>query len=154
MQARILQINVSDGGVPKQPVRSAEATYLGLTGDRQQDTEHHGGPDRALCLYSLDRILALQAEGHPVYPGSIGENLTIAGLDWARVVPGAKLALGEQVLIEVTGYAAPCRTIQSSFTGHEFGRVSARTHPGWSRVYARVLIPGRLTAGDRVEWAD
>jgi hypothetical protein len=36
----------------------------------------------------------LQAEGHAVQPGMMGENILIEGLDWARdVLPGAQLAL-------------------------------------------------------------
>ena len=103
---RVFQINVSGGGVPKSPVRSVEISVFGLQGDRQRDLEHHGGIERAVCLFSLERILALQAEGHPIYPGSVGENVTLSGLDWARLVPGARLRLGEWVEIEITGYAA------------------------------------------------
>ncbi|MFN2109684.1 MAG: MOSC domain-containing protein, partial [Anaerolineae bacterium] len=80
-QAMIFQINISHGGVPKLAVRSAEVTELGLVGDTHNNTKVHGGPTRALCLYSLERILALQAEGHPIFAGSTGENLTLAGLD-------------------------------------------------------------------------
>jgi len=151
--ARVFQINVSDGGVPKLPVRSVEVNAFGLRGDRQRDTEHHGGVERAVCLFSLERILALQAEGHPIYPGAAGENVTLSGVDWARIVPGARLWLGESVEIEITGYAAPCRNIQNSFAAQAYGRISARTHPGWARVYARVLRPGSLTIGDRVRWS-
>ena len=100
---RIFQINVSDGGVPKMPVRAVEVGLFGLRGDRQRDTEHHGGLERAVCLYSLERILALQAEGHPIYPGAVGENVTVSSLDWEQVVPGARLWLGEAVAIEITG---------------------------------------------------
>ncbi len=150
---RVFQINVSGGGVPKSPVRSVEISAFGLQGDRQRDLEHHGGIERAVCLFSLERILALQAEGHPIYPGSVGENVTLSGLDWARLVPGARLRLGEWVEIEITGYAAPCRNIQNSFAGQAFGRISAKTSPGWARLYARVLRPGRLTIGDSVRWA-
>jgi MOSC domain-containing protein YiiM len=81
--ARIVQISVSPGGVPKRAVSSARVTTLGLEGDVQRDREHHGGPERALCLFSQERIRALQAEGHPVTPGSIGENVTLEGLDWS-----------------------------------------------------------------------
>ncbi len=72
---RIFQINVSNGGVPKFARQQAELTPLGLVGDRQEETDVHGGPERALCLFSLERILALQAEAHPIFPGAIGENL-------------------------------------------------------------------------------
>jgi MOSC domain-containing protein YiiM len=150
-QAHVFQINVSNGGVPKLPVHAATVTSLGLEGDHQNDREHHGGPDKALCLYSLERILALQAEGHPIFGGSTGENLTLSGLDWAQLAPGARLSLGEEVAIEVTSYASPCPKIASSFAGGQSGRMSQEQHPGWARLYARVLSPGRIRVGDEVE---
>ena len=62
----------------------------GLEGDRHRNRKLHGGPDRALCLFSLERIEALQAEGHPIEPGTLGENLTLA--DWTgRGPPGRRL---------------------------------------------------------------
>ena len=148
--ASIFQINVSQGGVPKLPVRSAEVTELGLVGDTHNNTKVHGGPMRALCLYSLKRILALQAEGHPVFPGSTGENLTLAGLDWAAIVPGVRLRLGDTVEIEVTKYTEPCPKITASFAGGDISRMQQDTHPGWSRVYVRVLTPGSIRVGDKV----
>jgi MOSC domain-containing protein YiiM len=42
----------------------------GIVGDDQAAKKYHGGPDRALVLYSLEIIEALQAEGHPISPGS------------------------------------------------------------------------------------
>lgn len=149
--ARIVQISVSPGGVPKRPVPSARVTALGLQGDAQRDREHHGGPDRALCLFSQERIRALQAEGHPIAPGSIGENLTIEGIDWNAVTPGTYLRLGEDVVAQVTRYTAPCLNITASFLHRDYSRVSQKRNPGDSRVYARVLREGSLTNGDPVE---
>ena len=149
--ARIVQISVSPGGVPKHAVRTARVTASGLEGDAQRDREHHGGPERALCLFSHERIRALQAEGHPITPGSIGENLTIAGIDWSRVTPGACFRLGAEVVAQVTRYTAPCFNIGASFHDRDFSRVSQKRHPGDSRVYARVLREGSLTSGDPVE---
>jgi MOSC domain-containing protein YiiM len=154
LPGHIFQINASDGGVPKLARSQAEATRLGLSGDRQRDRRFHGGPERALCLYSLERILALQAEGHPIYPGSIGENLTLSGIDWEKVEPGARLALGREVLVEITRFTTPCNNISASFSEEDFSRVSQKLHPGWSRVYARVLQPGVLRIGDRVEFIE
>jgi MOSC domain-containing protein YiiM len=148
--ARIAQISVSAGGVPKRPVPAARVTTLGLEGDVQRDREHHGGTDRALCLFSQERIRALQAEGHPITPGSIGENLTIEGVDWNLVTPGTYLRLGETVVTQVTQYTAPCFNITTSFRNREYSRVSQKRHPGDSRVYARVLREGLLTSGDPV----
>jgi len=146
----ISQINVSAGGVPKLPVASAKVTELGLESDAHRDLEHHGGPERALCLFPMEQIRALQAEGHTVRPGSMGENLTVEGIDWARVTPGARLELGDQVLIEVTRYTSPCFNIKPYFVGGDFSRVSQKKHPGWSRVYARVLRTGAIKQGDPV----
>jgi len=147
----IFQINLSGGGVPKLGQLQAEVAFEGLLGDRHRNLESHGGPERALCLYSLERILALQLEGHPIIPGAIGENLTLTSLDWSLVVPGARLHLGESVLAEITRYTTPCSNIAPYFTHNDISRVSHKTHPGWSRLYARVLQPGMLTVGDRVE---
>ena len=108
MNGRIVQISVSPGGVPKTPVPSAEVTRAGVDGDAHRDLEHHGGPDRAVCLFSLEQIQALQAEGHSVVPGALGENVTVEGVDWPSVVPGSRLQLGGQLLLEVTRYTSPC----------------------------------------------
>lgn len=125
-------------------------TVGGVAGDAQRDRELHGGPDRALCLFSMELIRALQAEGHPITPGQIGENLTVEGLDWNKVAPGARLLLGEDVLVEVTRYTSPCTNIRAAFTGGEYARVSQKRHPGGSRVYARVLRTGAIRCGDPV----
>jgi MOSC domain-containing protein YiiM len=149
--ARIFQINASNGGVPKRPLRRAEVDASGITVDKQTHTQVHGGPYRALCLYALERIQALQAEGHPIYPGSVGENVTISGLDWDQVVPGMRLKLGE-VIVEITSYAAPCNLIEGSFTDQDSSRISQTKHPGWARAYSRVVQTGSLQIGDKVSW--
>jgi MOSC domain-containing protein YiiM len=148
---RIEQLSISKGGVPKLPVQEAVVGELGLEGDVQRDKKHHGGPDRALCLYSLEVVQALQAEGHPIQPGNTGENVTISGIDWEQVVPGVRLQLGAGVLVEVTSYTAPCDNNVAYFKDGDFMRMSQKLHPGWSRVYARVLSGGTLRPGDEVE---
>ena len=127
-----------------------EVTQTGLVGDKQKTAVVHGGPEAALCLYSLERILALQAEGHPIYPGAAGENLTIAGLDWDTLTPGTRLRLGQDVLIEVTRYTTPCNAITDLFVDNQKSRILQDKHPGWSRVYARVLQPGIIYPGAKV----
>ena len=104
----IFQINVSRGGVPKRPVAEATIDLRGITTDAQADSKHHGHPDQALCLYSVERLALLLSDGHQVFPGCTGENITTMGLDWRPVVPGARLRLGNSVLIEITGFAGPC----------------------------------------------
>jgi MOSC domain-containing protein YiiM len=147
----ILQINTSDGGVPKLPVERAYLSGEGLFGDRQRDTDVHGGPERALCLYGIEVIDRLRGEGHPIAPGTAGENVTLRGIDWARMLPGARLRLGGQAEVQLTRYTAPCRNIAGSFHDGRFTRISQKVHPGDSRIYARVLREGWLVTGDAVE---
>lgn len=150
--ARVVRVSVNPkGGVPKRAVPSAEVTAAGVAGDKQRDLRYHGGPGRAVCLYALERIEALRAEGHPIEPGSTGENLTVAGLDWEAVAPGSRLRVGGRLLLEVTAYTVPCSNIAGSFAGGAFKRISQKLRPGWSRVYARVLAEGTVREGDPVE---
>ena len=146
----VFQINISEGGVPKRALQSSQVEPLGLTGDKHQDMVHHGGPDKAVVLYSLEKILALQQEGHPIYPGSTGENVTITGLDWETIVPGKRVHLGRNVVLEITVYTKPCQTIAGSFADGDSNRILETQHPGWSRVSARVLQTGEVHIGDSV----
>ncbi len=66
----------------------------GVERDGHRHREHHGGLERAVCLYAMEAIETLRGEGHAISPGSLGENLTVAGLDWPSVVPGSRLRDG------------------------------------------------------------
>jgi MOSC domain-containing protein YiiM len=150
--AHVVQINVNpEGGVPKYRVPSAVVTVGGVAGDKQRDRQFHGGPTRAVSLYSYEHIQALQAEGHTIEPGSTGENLTLGGLDWPTLQVGHRLRVGEWLRIEITGYAAPCDNIVESFASGKFKRISQKVNPGWSRLYAKVLDEGTVREGDAVE---
>jgi MOSC domain-containing protein YiiM len=146
---RLEAINLSRGGVPKQPVFEALITEHGLGGDHQNDSSHHGGPDRAVVLYSLDVIRALQGEGHPITAGAVGENLTVSGLAWHAVVPGTRLTIGD-VELHITRYATPCNNIRRFFLDDDFMRIFQDRHPGWSRVCARVVRGGIVRPGDPI----
>lgn len=150
IRGRIVQINTSRGGVPKLPVADARVSELGLAGDLHDDITGHGGPTRAICLYTIEQIERLQAEGHPIYPGAAGENVTLGGVALTELTPGTRLALGDEVVIEITGYTTPCKTIRDVFNDGDFSRISHKTHPGESRVYARVVREGMLRTGAAV----
>ncbi len=146
----VCQISVSDGGVPKRPVLEAVITKAGVEGDRQQNLKVHGGPDRAVCLYSLELIERLQDEGHSVEAGSSGENLTISGLEWEKLKPGDRLHVGPQAQVEIMSYTSPCDKNAQWFRDRDFTRVSHKVNPGWSRLYAKVLREGLVRPGDEV----
>ncbi len=146
--ATIHQINISPGGVPKRPIDEAIVTELGIEGDGHRFSGH-GGPDKALCLWSLELIEALQADGHPIFSGAAGENVTIQGLSWSALAPGSRLQLGE-VEVEVTGYAVPCGNQRPWFADGKILRLSQEARPGEARLYAKVLVTGVMRPGDLV----
>jgi len=146
----LCQINVSDGGVPKRPVLEAVITKAGVEGDRQQNLKVHGGPDRAVCLYSQDLIERLQDEGHSIEAGSSGENLTFAGLEWEKLKPGNRLQVGPEVQLEIMSYTSPCDKNAQWFLDRDYKRVSQKLNQGWSRLYAKVLREGLVRPGDEV----
>jgi MOSC domain-containing protein YiiM len=150
MSAYITGLHRSNGGVPKLPVRSVDITTAGLAGDRQRNLKVHGGPDRAVCLLAQEIIDDLAAIGHPIKPGSTGDNITIAGLSWASVLPGTRLTIGNNVVLEITSYTAPCGNIAKSFIAGAIDCLDQQKNPGRARLYARVLVPGTLTVGDVV----
>ena len=150
---QIVQINISDGGTPKHPIPKVQITPEGLIGDRQRNLKYHGGPDRAVCLWSAEIIQTLQNEGHSIEAGSAGENITIAGLTWEQLVPDVQLQLGDTVRLLITDYAAPCRHISRYFSDRRYSRISQKHYPGISRLYARVLAPGTISVGNNVQMA-
>jgi MOSC domain-containing protein YiiM len=151
MRGTVHQLSISPGGVPKLPVPSARIEREGLAGDGH-DSRNHGGPDRAVCLFSLEVIEHLRGEGHPVFPGSAGENITVSGVDWSRVGPGGRFVFDGGVELEVLAFTRPCAKIRGSFQKGEFDRIRQEEHPGQSRVYARVVQEGEMMLGEGVRY--
>ena len=100
-------------------------------------------------MFSDEIITLLQKEGHPIKPGSTGENLTIKGLDWTKMKEGLILTIGD-IKLEITGPAAPCKTIAKSFKNESFIRISEKINPGYSRWYAKVLKKAVIYRNDVV----
>jgi MOSC domain-containing protein YiiM len=151
MTGILRHINVNPaGGVPKHSVARTRILVGGVAGDRQRNPKFHGGPTRAVCLFSVERIAELQAEGHPIAAGTTGENLTVEGLDWVSITPGVRLRVGAEVVLEITSFTVPCRNIAGSFCDGDSTRIGQQAHPGWSRVYAKVIVEGEVAVGDAV----
>ena len=127
MTGKILQINLSLGGLPKRPVQRAMLTPLGLEGDSWA-----GEPDKAVLLMDAESIDELAAGGYPVFYGAMGENLTTQGLDRRQWRPGQQLRVG-RAAIELT-------------------TESSATEWGVSGIYARVIRPGLIEANRQIAW--
>lgn len=158
MSARVVQVNVSRGGVPKLPVPEAYVHSDRLEGDDWNDRKHHGLPGQALCLYSVELIEELKTEGFPLFPGAMGENLTTEGLDYRRVRLGQTFRVGPEVEIRITKIRRPCRTIAVYGEGIQRATFDAAVKAGetaspkWGRsgFYAEVLKEGVVRPGDPI----
>jgi MOSC domain-containing protein YiiM len=153
MVGRIASVNVSPGGVPKRPVPRAWVGRLGLDTDAHNEPEPvHGGPDQAVCLYTLESIARVAADGHQAFVGAFGENLTLEGIELGDLRSGDRLAIGgDGLAIEITKRSEPCQTIAHWFVERRIARIGSKQHPEDTRWYARVLSEGWVSRGDRVE---
>jgi MOSC domain-containing protein YiiM len=151
-EGRIASVNVNQGGVPKLPIESTWVGPLGLEGDAHHEPEPiHGGPDQAVCIYSVESIERVVRDGHTAFPGAFGENLTLEGIELGSLAAGDRLAIGDDgLVIETTWPAAPCKTQAGWFIGGRFARISQKLHPEDARWYARVISPGKVRSGDGV----
>ena len=145
-RGRIVQINISTGGVPKTAVARAEVGPLGIVGDGHR-FRSHGGVDKALLLVASEVIDALRAEGWPLYYGALGENLTTYGLDQSTWQSGQRFKCGS-VTIELTTPREPCRTLDVYGRGIQ-KRLKAKH--GESGFYAAVLEGGTLLPDATIE---
>ena len=136
--------------MPKRPVERAWVGKLGLEGDKHRENTLHGGPHQAVCLFGIEVIERFQSEGHPVEPGSVGENLTTSGIEWSLLPVGTRARIGDQLEIEISSSTTPCKTQTQNFLGGDFSRMLIDKHPSDSRMYARVLREGEVKPGDLI----
>jgi len=161
MTGRILQVNISPGGIPKRPIAEALVTAAGIRGDSWAHPQIHGGPNQALLLITSEGIAELAAQGFPLYPGALGENLTTSGLDRRQMRIGQRYRAGE-VFLELTKLRAPCSTLDVFGPGIQRAMYDAQVKAGdpstprWglSGFYARVLQPGVIRTHDIITLAD
>lgn len=145
---RVVQVNISPGGVPKRAVPGARVRQLGLEGDAQAHRGVHGGPHRAVCLLAIEVIRRVAAEGHPIAPGTVGENLTTEGVELALLEVGSRLLFDGGLELEIASPANPCDLIRGSFRDGKSGRISVLRFPSDTRVYARVVTESTVSAGE------
>ncbi len=127
-----------------------EVGTLGLAGDSQKDTAHHGGQEYAVYLFADEDVAWWSAElGREIPPGMFGENLRTSGLVVSDLVIGARYRIGVSGLeVEVTSPRNPCATFARRMQEpHWVKRFVQQRAPG---AYVRVLTPGTVQAGDGI----
>ena len=161
MQATVVQINVSRGGVPKLPIPQGTVTAEGMSGDGHDHPQIHGGPKKALLVATSEGIEELRDAGYPLFPGALGENITTRGLDRHSVRAGQRYRIGEAV-IEIVKVRQPCDTLNVYGHGIQKTCYDSQTKAGdassprWglSGFYCSIVQPGTIRPGDPIVFLD
>lgn len=139
--ARIHRISVSAKmGEKKRNVRSAFLfAGAGIDGDA------HGTSNRPLSLLPFESFVKVSHPRLDIEPGDFAENITTLGLDFASIVVGSKLRLGDAVEIEIVQIGKECHN------GCIIRETVGDCIMPREGVFAKVLTGGRIQQGDRVE---
>ena len=144
--------------IGKRPVDGPLAVLpLGLEGDEQADLSVHGGPSKAVYAYPCEHYafwqtvraqagVSLWDEALP--PGSLGENLTIAGVLETQVWIGDVLRF-PQCALAVSEPRYPCFKLTAAMGFKHAGKLMAES--AWCGFYLAVREPGTIAAGETFE---
>lgn len=140
----------SPSSIVKHPVEQLDVSFTGTVQDEQANKKLHGGPEKVLHQYGPAAYSTLQstyAEG-TFHPGTIGENISVEGMEDDNVFVGDQYQMGE-VILEVSAPRAPCNKISHRFGIANLDRfVGQQGLTGW---YYRVIKQGTLRVGDTVK---
>ena len=141
--------------IGKRPVDGPRAVLpLGIEGDEQADLTVHGGLSKAVYAYPSEHYAFWQTVraqagialwDEPIPPGSLGENLTVAGVVESEVFvgdvlrfPGCALAVSEP--------RYPCFKFNAAMGFKHAGKLMVQS--GWCGWYLAVREPGTIAAGE------
>ena len=113
---------------------------FGLEGDR-----HAGRPLRQVSILNVETVHELAEKGMPVSPGVLGENITVEGVPVMELPHGARLRIGEQAEVEITGDRPACKELLQVHTD------ALKALVGRTGKMARVVRGGTVRPGDPVE---
>ncbi len=136
-------------GICKEPVPGpVRLTKLGFEGDGVADTKHHGGEDKALCVYSLDHYRYWEKTlGTSLPPAAFGENLTVSNMREKDICIGDVFQLGTAV-VQVSQPRQPCKTLAARFNRRDM--IKLVVDSGRTGFYCRVLQEGSVDSHARL----
>ena len=126
----------------REPMETPESVNviagLGIEGDRHATDE---GVRKARQVLLMDEE-TLEAFG--LAHGEVRENITTSGIDLAAKPAGAKLALGDEVVLKITGPCAPCARMDEIRPGLRLELDGKRG------ILASVVRGGTIRVGDSI----
>lgn len=145
----------AEHGIPKSHISTARVRFEGVEGDynKYRTQKLKRDPAKAILLLPHEVIGDLRAEGWPIEPGHLGENVTTEGL--ATFSVGMRMTIGTGVKLEITEPCIPCSTLRIlEYVGRARLREFMRTLSGRRGFYARVIAEGEIAVGDVIACQD
>ncbi|MCV9936698.1 MOSC domain-containing protein [Boseaceae bacterium BT-24-1] len=108
---------------------------------------------RQVHLIHAELFDELAAGGFSLRPGEMGENITTSGIDLLGLPIGARLRLGAQALVEITGLRNPCAQIEAFQPGLLKAVLGRDPNGGLIRkagIMGIVLEGGEVRPGDPI----
>ncbi|HFJ9315164.1 TPA: MOSC domain-containing protein [Bacillus tropicus] len=137
-------------GINKKQVK--EPVYLSFVkfnGDGQADLVHHGGVDKAVCVYTGDHYPYWKKElNQDLVYGAFGENITVSGMREEDVCIGDMFELG-QAIVQVTQPRQPCFKLAKKYNIPKLPLYFQET--GYTGFYFRVLKEGWVSSVDTLK---
>ncbi|MFF2416430.1 MOSC domain-containing protein [Bacillus safensis] len=125
--------------------RIHEPVYLSqinFEGDGQGDLVHHGGYDKAVCVFPYDHYAYFeQFLGIPLQEAAFGENVTVRKLVETNVHIGDVFQLGD-AFVEVSQPRQPCVKLSVKHGNMKIVKEVQKT--GYTGFYLRVLKEGMV----------
>ncbi len=134
-------------GMCKKPVTiPLILTHLGFDGDGVGDLKHHGGSDKAVCVYVIDYYEYWEKMlGRKMPNAAFGENFSVTDMNEDSVCIGDLYRVGT-AMVQVSQPRQPCSTLAARYGRDDF--VKLVVDSGRTGFYLRVLEKGRVKAGD------
>ncbi len=142
---RVVAVCLSTGGIPRLPVDSAQLTVNGFQDDGHRFDEHYA-KNRAVTLFNQEILEQFDADSAAFPPGSVGENITIAGIELSRLAVGVNLEIGKTVV----RLERPWKPCHAKNAANGYSRVNSQEHFGF---FASVVTAGIVQPGDIVKVA-
>ena len=133
----------------KMPVKEKVwLTKTGFVGDEQADLKHHGGEDKAVCVYSYEHYAYWETVfGAPLPNAAFGENLTVQGMLESELHIGDIFQIGE-ALVQITQPRQPCYKLIARYGIKEFP--IHMQDKGYTGFYLRVLKEGYIDGNSNI----
>jgi MOSC domain-containing protein YiiM len=136
-------------GMCKKPVTiPLVLSKQGFEGDGVGDLKHHGGSDKAVCVYAVDHYEYWEKILRRKMPdAAFGENLSVMDMKEDDVCIGDIYRAGT-AMVQVSQPRQPCSTLAARHGREDF--VKLVVDSGRTGFYFRVLEGGRVKAGDEI----